>query len=127
MPLQSWISADFGADDDFDAPSPSSRLGRQRSSDAFPRGFKRPREEGGKTGTEEAVWSLRLTPQTASQLAVHPKKVQEVRTWMERASQVGTSRNTVVVILCSHFSSFYPENFQYIKNIPLTLKKEPEL
>ena len=37
------------------------------------------------------MWSLRYRPRSASQLAVHPKKVQEVREWVEETTRRRTS------------------------------------
>lgn len=45
-----------------------------------------------KEDLEHEVWSLRHAPRTASALAVNPKKVEEVRAWMENAALSGNKR-----------------------------------
>ena len=84
---QSWISDDFGcSDDDDDAffkaldVSAATKKAKQNASSkpvVPPSSRQRPA-----SSSCSLPWSLLHSPKASSQLAVHPKKVEEVRQWM---------------------------------------------
>ncbi len=108
--LQSWIATDFddgdNDDDFFAAVAEKVSFGRHGSLDSSlaeqqtrPSSSKRPRkrsrngqdkvslsfiqEEDDSGRLKDDMWCHRHAPNTTSKLAVHYKKVEEVRTWME--------------------------------------------
>ncbi len=71
---QSWISSDFD-----DAESTTMTKKRTKSAFNSARTKKRPRRF---LDDDESLWSTKHAPKSVQDLAVHPKKVQQVRDWL---------------------------------------------
>jgi hypothetical protein len=89
--LQSWIDSDFDDDDGAEAADrPAAHAAKKRAREHFAhrRSF----------ADDDELWSVRHAPTSTAMLAVHHKKVEEVKAWVARELQSDSVR---ILLTCS--------------------------
>ena len=110
--VQAWIDADFDVDDDdFSGISTTAPTAKTVSAKSFDLSRKRksfldpPRDKASAPSSQSQrlafkddvqLWIDRHQPKTVSDLAVHPKKVEEIKFWFEQNVTNGSKKRAKV-------------------------------
>ncbi|XP_078317725.1 cell cycle checkpoint protein RAD17-like [Crassostrea virginica] len=93
-----WVTSSFGDFEDFGAFGTSTQTAKTKQSKLVTKPLSQcPQKFDGKKrpSYEDQLWSDKHSPRSASDLAVHKKKIEELQNWLQRHTHVNTQSKAV--------------------------------